>query len=373
MAGIYIHIPFCKSKCSYCDFYSCTSTETIGRFVETLLCEIRCRKDYLSGETVRTIYFGGGTPSLLSIGQIRAILETINDVFAPQPEEITFEANPDDLSPEYLAMLAQTPINRLSIGIQSFDDFQLRFMNRRHTAAQAVRAVKHAQKAGFDNISADLIFGIPGMEDSTWEANIDRMLSLDIQHISAYHLTIEEGTRFGQMAAAGEISPVPDETSERQYAILCEKLDNAGFEHYEISNFALPGHRALHNSSYWRGEPYLGIGPSAHSYDGHQRDVCTADTPTYIKSIPSPDIFETETLTQQDVQNEYIMVRLRCSEGIDIDDFRHKFGEKSLEKLHFEAKKFIQSGLLEIKSGHIYVPTNRFLLSDRIICELFDI
>lgn len=373
VAGIYIHIPFCKSKCSYCDFYSCTSTEMIGGFVDALLREMRDRRNYLAGEPVRTIYFGGGTPSLLSIGQIRSILDEIYDVLAPNPEEITLEANPDDLSPEYLTALAQTPINRLSIGIQSFDDAHLKFMNRRHTATQAENAVRNAQAAGFRNISADLIFGIPGMDDDTWEENIDKMLSLDIQHISAYHLTIEEGTRFGRLAAAGRLTPVPDDASERQYAILCEKLGKAGFEHYEISNFAIPGHRARHNGSYWKGEPYLGLGPSAHSYDGRRRDVCTADTPAYINSSPSREMFETETLTRRDMQNEYVMVRLRCAEGIDIAEFGHKFGKEKLKELQIEAQKFIENGLLEIKKGYIYVPTKRFLLSDRVISELFDI
>ncbi len=373
MAGLYIHIPFCASKCSYCDFYSCTSAGRLGDYADALLREMRSRRDYLAGKRVRTIYFGGGTPSLMSVGQISAILDEIYRVFAPEPEEITLEANPDDLTPGYLAALAETPINRLSVGIQSFDDGHLRLMNRRHTAEQAEKAVRDAQQAGFGNISADLIFGIPGMDDQTWKHNIDRMLSLGVQHISAYHLTIEEGTRFGKMAAKGEIAPVGDDVSERQYDILRTKLAAAGFVHYEISNFALPGRRARHNSAYWSGAPYLGLGPSAHSYNGFERHVCVADADAYIKQSPSPAIFETERLSTQDMRNEYIMVRLRCADGIELAGFRDKFGAGAEEKLLGGVRKFIGNGFLEIKNGRLYIPCEKFLVSDRIISELFDL
>lgn len=373
MAGLYIHIPFCVSKCSYCDFYSCTSTANTDDFVSALRREMRARKEYLGEQPVKTIYFGGGTPSLLSISQIETIFDEIYGNFTVQPEEVTLEANPDDLSATYLADLAKTPINRLSIGIQSFDDSDLRLMNRRHTAAQAEAAIGRAQAAGFDNISADLIFGIPGMDDRTWERNINKMLSLGIQHISAYHLTIEEGTRFGRMAQRGDIKAVDEDTSERQYEMLRRMLGTAGFEHYEISNFALPGRRAIHNSSYWRGTPYLGLGPSAHSYDEHERRVCTADTDLYIRQSPSPEMFETETLTPEDMRNEYVMVHLRCATGIDVGDFKSKFGLEATDKLFHRAEKFIRDGLLRNENGHIYVPCEKFLISDRIISDLFDV
>lgn len=373
MAGIYIHIPFCVSKCSYCDFYSCTSTARLGDYIYALKKEMHARKDYLKGDSVNTIYFGGGTPSLMSPEQVSTILDEIHGIFAPEPTEVTLEANPDDLSPKYLAELACTPVNRLSIGIQSFDDGHLKLMNRRHTGAQAEKAVRDAQNAGFDNISADLIFGIPGMDDSTWERNIDRTLSLGIQHISAYHLTIEDGTRFAKMAAEGIITPVDEDASERQYEILRSKLGAAGFEHYEISNFALPGYRAKHNGSYWKGEPYLGLGPSAHSYDGDERHVCTAGVDKYIRESPRPELFETERLSPKDKYNEHIMVRLRCAEGIDLGEFGKTFGNEALEKLLSAAKKSVENGELDIKNGYLSVPVNRFLVSDRIISELFDI
>lgn len=372
MAGIYIHIPFCVSKCSYCDFYSCASTVRIKDFTDALIREMHARKSFLGEETVRTVYFGGGTPSLLPVSRIEAILSEISELFNVNAEEITLEANPDDLTTEYLRELAETPVNRLSIGIQSFDDAHLRLMNRRHTAEQAEKAVRDAQKAGFGNISADLIFGLPGMDDSTWEQNIDRMLGLGVQHISAYHLTIEDGTPFSRMAGRGEIRAADEETSERQYALLRKKLCGAGFGHYEISNFALPGRRAQHNSSYWQGRPYLGLGPSAHSYNGRHRSSCVPDIDRYITESPSPGIFETESLSPDDIYNEYVMVRLRCADGIDLGEFETRFGRAETEKFILKAEKFIHSGLLRNENDKLCVPSEHFLVSDRIISELFN-
>ena len=373
MAGLYLHIPFCVSKCFYCDFYSCTLLDKRSAFIEAMLREMYSRRDYLNGETIRTIYFGGGTPSLLSSEQISRLLDAIRATFDLKLEEVTLEANPDDITPAYLAALSDTGINRLSIGIQSFDDHDLRLMNRRHTSSQAIEAIRQAQKHGFDNISGDLIFGIPGMNEERWRYNIGQMLSLGIQHISAYHLSIEEGTPFASMVQRGSISPVDEDTSEREYNILCEMLGDAGYEHYEISNFALPGYRARHNSAYWQGIPYLGLGPSAHSYNGTQRQWCVADTERYISESPSSELFDSEYLTPDDIYNEYIMVRLRCADGIELADMENKFGREIMDEFYDKAKKLISSGLMQNKDGHISVIPERFLISDRIISYLFNV
>jgi oxygen-independent coproporphyrinogen-3 oxidase len=372
MAGLYMHIPFCANKCSYCDFYSCTLLHRRDAFVEALLGEMRERKDYLCGEPLRTIYIGGGTPSLLSPEQIGRILGAVGDNFDVQAEEITLEANPDDLTAGDLAALAETPIDRLSIGVQSFVDGHLRLMNRRHTAAQAVKAIRMAQEAGFGNISADLIFGVPGMRHDEWEHNIDTMLSLGVQHISAYHLTIEEGTPMAAMAARGEISPVDEGVSERQYHTLRRKLAVAGFEHYEISNFALPGFRARHNSSYWAGEPYLGLGPAAHSYDGRERRWCIPDAERYIAETTSEGLYEAEILGPRELYNEYVMVRLRTAEGVDSVEMERKFGNETASKFVRTAEKFLLSGALRAKNSRIFIPEEEFLVSDHIISDFFE-
>lgn len=373
MAGLYIHIPFCASKCSYCDFYSCTSLGARESFIDALVREMRARRDYLSGEPVRTLYFGGGTPSLLAPLQLSRILDEAAANFDLRPEEITLEANPDDLTPQYIEALAHTGIDRLSMGVQSFDEAHLRLMNRRHTGEQAAKAVGNAQRTGFDNISADLIFGIPGMSLRQWRDNIERMLSLGVQHISAYHLSIEEGTPFAAMARRGEIAPAGEEASVEQYHLLRGMLTEAGYEHYEISNFALPGYRARHNSSYWRGIPYLGLGPSAHSYDGSRRQWCTADAERYITGSPSAELFHTERLSSEELYNEYIMVRLRCAEGVELADLERKFGPEAAEKFESDTKIFISGGKMQNKEGHISVLPESFLVSDRIISHLFNV
>lgn len=373
MAGLYIHIPFCASKCSYCDFYSCTSLGARESFIDALVREMSARRDFLSGEPVRTLYLGGGTPSLLTPAQLSHILDEAAANFDLRPEEITTEANPDDLTPQYIEALAQTGIDRLSIGVQSFDKAHLRLMNRRHTGEQAAKAIADAQKAGFDNISADLIFGIPGMSVRQWRDNIERMVSLGVQHISAYHLSIEEGTPFAAMARRGEIAPAEEEANEEQYRLLREALTAAGFEHYEISNFALPGYRARHNSSYWQGVPYLGLGPSAHSYDGSRRQWCTADAERYIAQSPSAKLFHTERLSPEDLYNEYVMVRLRCAGGVELADLERKFGNEAAEKFVRDTKIFISGGKMQNKEGHISVLPESFLISDRIISHLFNV
>ena len=315
MAGIYYHIPFCKRICSYCDFYRTAQIGRLPQLIEAMCREIEQRHDYLRGEPIRTRYFGGGTPSLCTIEQLKSLLDTTARHFdCTGLEESTLEANPDDLNPQYLNDLRTIGIDRLSIGIQSFDDGCLRLMNRRHTAAQAIRAVKDAQAAGFDNLTIDLIFGVPGYGGAAWERSIDQALELGVQHISAYLLTIEPRTRFGVMAAKGELTEVADTVCEEEFMRLHERLSEARFDHYEISNYALPGYRARHNGNYWQGIPYLGIGPAAHSFDGDSRQWNVASVEGYIKG-QSP---EQEKLTTRNRIDEYIMTRLRTVEGLSL-------------------------------------------------------
>lgn len=335
MAGLYIHIPFCGSRCAYCDFYSTTSPERIAEYVGAVKREMTARRDFLPGGRLDTVYIGGGTPSLLSPEQLQGLLDHAAGLWdCSALKEVTVEANPEDLSEEYLARLAGTGFTRLSIGVQSLDDGLLKLMNRRHDAARAKNAVRAAQMAGFGNISIDLIYGIPGMSAAQWEHTLDEAIALGVQHISAYHLTIEPGTAFGQR----RLRPISGMESERQYETLRRKLGEAGFEHYEISNFALPGRRAVHNSSYWSGEPYLGVGPSAHSFDGaRRREWVATNVDGYISAfsgaIPHKNkgsslknaffhnttpIYEGETLSDRDIFNERVMTSLRTSKGMDI-------------------------------------------------------
>ncbi len=351
MAGIYVHIPFCKRRCGYCDFYSSTDTELLSATIDGICNELRRERDFLR-EPVGTLYFGGGTPSLCTPGQLQRVVDTVRDTFPCSLEEITAEANPDDLTPQYLDSLALTDINRLSIGVQSFIDRDLQLMGRRHSAQQAVEAVRDAVKR-FSNMTIDLIFGIPGMSLKEWRMNLEAALDLGVQHISAYHLTLEEGTPFGKM------TPIDDSTSEEQFLLLHETLSAAGYEHYEVSNFALPGYRARHNSSYWRGEPYLGAGPGAHSFDGRVRRHFGGTVPDYIAGKGG---YVVETLSDTDRRNELIMTRLRTAEGLP----------DALVPTGFDPEPFVARGLLEHIDGHWRIPPAKFLLSDIVIGGLFE-
>ena len=370
MAGIYIHIPFCASKCGYCDFYSCTRLELRDAVLEEIGRELEAERGFLCDAPLRTIYFGGGTPSVCTPAQLQGVIDRVRGLWdCSGIEEITVEANPDDLSPEWLHALATTDADRLSIGVQSFIDRDLHFMNRRHTARAAIDAVGEAQRAGFGNITVDLIYGIPGMSLAEWQSNIETALRLDIQHISAYHLTIEEATQFGQQAAAGLLSPVDEQASEDQYLLLHGMLTAAGFEHYEISNFALPGFRARHNSSYWTGEPYLGIGPSAHSYNGRVRRSCAPSVETYLADRAGS--YTIETLTDADRYNEFVMTSLRTAEGIDIHDMTRRFGEERAAEFEKSARRHSASGLLVRRGDRWLVPPEKYLVSDAVISDLF--
>lgn len=372
MAGIYIHIPFCSRRCHYCDFYSTTDLDKCEKFAWAAGRELERQRNYLGNAPLKSIYFGGGTPSLLRPAFIAGLLDTISSLWdTSSVEEITLEANPDDLSPAYLEELASTSINRLSIGIQSFDDDHLQLMNRRHTAAEAVHAVLEAKKAGFNNITIDLIYGIPGMSEAQWERNILKALLLDVPHISAYHFTIEPETRFGSMAAGGKITAVDEEVSRKQYSMLHDMLRADYYEHYEISNFARPGFRAIHNSSYWTGEPYLGIGPSAHSFNGTERRRTLPDMGLYLNG--EDGIYETEPLSAGDMYNEYIMVSLRRKEGVDTQLLAERFGEEKLKKFLTKARRFVAEGVMDTFKGHYRILARHWLVSDAVISDLFEV
>lgn len=368
MAGIYYHIPFCKRICSYCDFYRTAQIGRLPQLIEAMEREIEQRRDYLRGEPIRTRYFGGGTPSLCSIGQLQQLLTTTEATFdCSAVEETTLEANPDDLTPAYLAALREIGIDRLSIGIQSFDDACLRLMNRRHTAAQAVQVIKEARAVGFDNLTIDLIFGIPGFGREVLEDSVEQALALGVQHISAYLLTIEPKTRFGTMRAKGELHEVADAVCEEEFMWLRERLMAAGFEHYEISNYALAGFRARHNSNYWQGVPYLGIGPAAHSFDGVSRQWNVASVERYLAGAEA----ECEVLTRQNHIDEYIMTRLRTVEGLSLVDFEQRFGAAARHRLETDARPEIAHERLIRSEEGLCIAPEHLLVSDDIISSLF--
>lgn len=372
MAGLYIHIPFCKQRCYYCDFFSTVSLAKSEPLLAALCDEMSLQCDFLTGGALDTIYIGGGTPSVYAPHQLQSLIDCAARLWdTSSVSEITAELNPDDLSPQFIEQLAQTDINRLSIGVQSFVDDHLSFMNRRHTGSAAADAVRRTQQAGFDNITIDLIYGILGMSLDQWRSNIERALELEVQHISAYHLTIEPRTVFGIRASKGELSAVDEETSQQQYIMLHEMLTAAGMEHYEISNFAKPGFRAVHNSSYWSGEPYLGVGPSAHSFDGRYRRWSESSVERYLSGYASGDIYSGEELTLRDLYNEYVMTGLRCSCGVDSKVIEQRFGAQYRNNFEQAVQKFILSGKILQAETSFNIPSTELLVADSVICELF--
>lgn len=370
MAGIYYHIPFCKGICSYCDFYRTANLKRLPEVLDKMCIEIAQRADYLKGEQILTRYFGGGTPSLLTPDQLRQLLDTTASHFdCSQVEETTLEANPDDLTEPYLRALRQLGIDRLSLGIQSFDDDCLRLMNRRHTAQEAIEAVKRAQDAGFDNLTIDLIFGVPGFGGESLERSIETACSLGIQHLSAYLLTIEPKTRFGIMAKKGELEEIPDDRAEAEFQLIHNRLSEYGFEHYEVSNYALPNYRARHNSRYWDGTPYLGIGPAAHSFDGDSRQWNVASVEHYLAG----ETPEREVLGEVERREEFLMTRLRTAEGLTLDEVKKRFGTPYQMRLSEAAKRFEKEGLILREGNRLRIPPERFLLSDYVIGSMFDL
>ena len=359
MAGLYVHIPFCKRRCLYCDFFSTTFLERQEEYIRALIKEIAARKNE-AGEPIRTIYIGGGTPSTLPAEYIQRILDTIGTAEA---EEITMELNPGDASPAYLQAIRAAGINRLSIGIQSFKDNLLSLIGRRHTAQQAIDAVRMAQETGFDNISIDLIYALPTQTMDQWRQDIETALTLHIQHLSSYGLMYEPGTALTRMRDRNEIEPIDEETENAMYDTLCERLQERGFVHYEVSNFALPGYEAKHNSSYWDGTPYIGVGAGAHSYIGSVRSWNPDDLDAYIRGILSGTLVrESETLTDTDRYNERIMLGLRTNRGIAEPLSNHS-------RSVIESK--MQQGLLrKTDDGRIVATQQGIHILNRIIEDL---
>lgn len=367
MAALYFHIPFCKKLCGYCDFLRSVKVQYLPNVVEMMHRELDEQQGFLTDRAIRTIYFGGGTPSLLHPSEIERLIEHSRQIFdCSAVEEITIEVNPDDITDDYVSALRQTSVNRISMGIQSLNDECLQFMGRRHNAAGAVSAVNRLRHAGFDNISVDVIFGVPGFEESL-ESTLTEVLKLNVEHISAYHLTIEPATRFGKMLAKGDISQVSEQRSEDEFLTVHQRLTEAGFEHYEVSNFAKPSRRSRHNSSYWTGTQYLGIGPGAHSFNGTTRRWCDQDIKEYCQAVK----YGSETLSAIDRLNEYIMVSLRRVEGIDLETISSHWSREDAERIERAAEPFLESGWLVKDGAKIAVPADHFLVSDTIIGELF--
>ncbi|WP_431156725.1 radical SAM family heme chaperone HemW [Winogradskyella poriferorum] len=372
MAGIYIHIPFCKQACYYCDFHFSTSLKKKEDLLLALVKELELRKDEFKGTCVETIYFGGGTPSLLTHNELTNIINAIyaNYEVVENPE-ITLEANPDDLSHDSIKVLSNSPINRLSIGIQSFFDTDLKLMNRAHNAKEAKETLAIATKY-FKNISVDLIYGIPGTTNEQWIKNIEIALSFEVPHISSYALTVEPKTALASFIEKGIIDNVDDDQAHEQFHLLKEKLEDHGFIHYELSNFGKEGFFSKNNSAYWQGKPYLGIGPSAHSFNGTQRGWNIRNNTKYIKALQQNELpIELETLTKTDRYNEYIMTGLRTIWGVSFKKIETDFGTVYKDYLIEQANVFINQHLLYIDNEHLRVTKKGQFLSDGIASELF--
>lgn len=391
MAGIYLHIPFCVSRCIYCDFYSTTHNEKSEAYIRALANELRLRADYLKSEeyanpTIETIYIGGGTPSLLTPDQLELLFETLYKTYSIAPDaEITIEANPDDLSTQKIKSLQQLPVNRISIGIQTFDDRKLKLLRRRHNSLKALKAVSECQQAGFDNISIDLIYGLPEQTLSEWESDLEQAISLNIQHLSAYALIYEENTAIWKMREQHLVKEAREELSLDMFNILIDRTQQARFEHYEISNFAKPERRSRHNSSYWKGISYLGCGPSAHSFNGHHRQWNHSNLEQYIDNVGKCTSYadfinapwiDKEVLTTYEQYNDWVITSLRTSDGLDLDRLRQTFGNPLADYCLQSASKHLQKGVLEIiekeqsQEGLLKLTRHGLFLSDGIMSDL---
>ena len=377
MAGLYVHVPFCTQRCSYCDFYTQTDSRLRTDYLRALRRELAERAAELDHEPLDTIYFGGGTPSQLPIEELRAIFRTIRAHYdVSSCREITLEANPDDLSADYLHQLhSQLPIRRISLGVQSFDDADLRRLRRRHDSQGAIRAVGRCLEAGFTDISIDLIYGLPDQTPEAWARNLDVAFRLGVSHLSAYHLTYEAGTPLHRQLLSGRIHAASEDVSVSLYRLLIERAARAGWEHYEVSNFSLPGRFARHNSAYWTGARYIGVGPSAHSYDGRARSWNVASLPAYVAGILSSRPDREREVTDDDMRyNEYLMTRLRTMWGISLPHLRDTFGPRRLAHFLRHATPYIASGRLvrlHDPADTIRLTEEAFFVSDGIISSLF--
>ena len=370
MAGIYIHIPFCSRKCIYCDFYSIAlRADTVDNYLKAVGREYLSRIDELSGESVSTLYVGGGTPSLLTVAQLQTLMAPIE---TSSVAEATIEVNPDDVTSAMAVALRRLGFNRVSMGIQSFDDVELALIGRRHDARKAVEAVEILRNAGFENISIDLIYGIPGQSLESFSRSVNAALNLRVCHISAYCMTYEEGTRLTRMRDAGKLVEVDDETCVAMYQLLVDRLKAAGYEHYEISNFALPGCRSRHNCGYWNFTPYLGLGASAHSFDGRLRRCNPASLREYLQKINDVGFaYDVESETTEQLYNEWIMTRLRTADGLDLLDVGTRWGAKMEKHTRSVLSGFEKEGLVRLNADVASLTDRGVMLSDMVFRELF--
>ena len=372
MAGIYLHIPFCKKRCIYCDFFSTTRKEQKTAYIRALCHELTDRKDYLKGEPIETIYLGGGTPSQLAKEDFEAIFSHIYKVYKVTPNaEITLEANPDDLTSEYISMLRTFPFNRISMGIQTFQETTLKQLQRRHTADQAIRAFQGCRTAGFQNISIDLMYGLPGETLTSWKKDLKQALSLHPEHISAYHLIYEEGTPLWKLREQHKVEEADEDLSVSLFGTLIDELTTAGYEHYEISNFCRPDKYSRHNTSYWKGIPYLGCGPSAHSFNGTTREWNVSSIDLYIKGIEGNQRdFETENLDQTTRYNEFIITTIRTVWGTPIEKLKQEFGNELWEYCRKMSAPYLENGKLEMHEGALRLTREGIFISDSIMSDL---
>ncbi|MFM7401117.1 MAG: radical SAM family heme chaperone HemW [Bacteroidota bacterium] len=373
MPGVYIHIPYCRKACHYCNFHFSTTLRSKPEMLASILTELELQRDFLKGAPLSSVYLGGGTPSLLDISELVPIFDRLSGLHQLEPgAEITLEANPDDLTPEKLRQLRDyTPVKRLSIGIQSFSDADLQWMNRAHNATHARACLEDALKAGFSDLTIDLIYGAPVTSDEQWAENLQTAIEYGIPHLSCYCLTVEEGTALHHFVGKGQQSPVDEEKAARQFEYLQRETERAGYEHYEISNFALPGRYARHNSSYWLGEPYLGIGPAAHSFDGENRQWNIANNALYINSLRDETIpFEREVLSTAQRYNEYVMTSMRTKWGTDKRKIAADFGEFAT-LFQQGIQSYLESGHIEEDKGIYRLSRTGKLLADRIASDLF--
>jgi len=372
VAGLYIHIPFCKQACHYCNFHFSTSLQLKEPVIQAILKELKIQKNYLKGEALDSIYLGGGTPSLLTKKELSALFEQIYTIHKVKKDaEITLEANPDDLTKKKIADLKDSPVNRLSIGIQSFFDHDLKFMNRAHNAQEAKECLENVQNAGFSNLTIDLIYGSPTTTQQQWIQNIEIALSYKIPHISCYCLTVEPQTALAHFVKKGKVTPPDDEKAALQFETLIQKLTEIGYEHYEISNFAKKGYIAKHNSNYWRHVKYLGIGPSAHSFDGKSRQWNIPNNSQYVKALDQKKaFFEKEILTTDQAYNEYILTGLRTKWGCDKEKIAH-FGQKYLRHFDQEVKRLLSKRWVQEKNNIFTLTNQGKLVADRVALELF--
>jgi oxygen-independent coproporphyrinogen-3 oxidase len=373
MAGIYIHIPFCKRKCHYCNFFSLATRKFRTEFLASVSKEIALQKNYLGNEEIHSIYFGGGTPSILQPSEIASIISELKK-FHPLDEsaEITLEANPDDLDKPYLNELSLTPVNRLSIGIQSFYDDDLVYLNRVHSARHGMDCIRNALDIGFSNLSIDLIYGIPILTNKKWISNLEKTVTYGIPHISAYALTVEPKTTLQHFIKHRKYTPVNEEQTVSHFNRLCDFMSKQGYQHYEISNFCKDGWHSRHNTSYWKGEKYLGLGPSAHSFNGSSRQWNAKNLSIYIQLVDEGTIpSEREILTPVQRYNEYVMTSLRTMWGIDQDVIRERFGEEFLIHFKHEAEEYIKSRMIQSKEGKYILTQEGMLMADRIASDLF--